>query len=214
MKRLFVMAAAVALILPAAASAQVFGQFTTAAVSSEVEGGAFITAGEDAFRTGGMMRFAFNSRSDLGIQLGFDRFRGQNSVGAGIDFKLYLMNPDSPLPVDIAIDGHLGHLRSDYYNRNLFGISVTTSGVLQASTSVMIEPFASLTLRSTYFSKKTSQPEYRPSGWPSADDDWSNVTETIVRAGAIIGLTREYQIHVEIELNGETMVGGALIVAF
>ena len=214
MKRLLVAAAAIVFLLPTAAGAQVFGQFTTAAVSSEVEGGIFIAAGGDAFRAGAQMRFSINRRSDFGIQLGFDRFRGQNSIGAGIDYKLYLLNPESPLPVDIALDGHLGHLRSDHYNRNLFGIGIITSGVLQASTSVMIEPFASITLRSTYFSKKTSHPEKRPPGWPAADDDWSSVTDTIYRAGAIIGLTKEYQIHVEIELNDETMVGAAFNAAF
>ncbi len=214
MKRLFVTAAAIALVLPAIVGAQVFGQFTTAAVSSEVEGGVFMAAGGDAFRTGAMMRFSINRRNDLGIQLGFDRFHGQNSIGAGIDLKMYLVNPESALPLDIALDGHLGHLRSDYYNRNLFGISVITSGVLRASTSVMIEPFASITLRSTYFSKKTSQLEKRPAGWPAADDDWSSVTDVIYRAGAIISLTKEYQIHVEIELNDETMVGAALNIVF
>lgn len=214
MKRLFVTATVIAFLIPSAAGAQVFGQYTTAALSSEVEGGAFIAAGEDAFRTGVTIRFAINRRSDMGIQLGFDRFRGQNAAGGGIDFKLYLVNPDSPLPVDIAIDGHLGHLRSDYYNRNLFGIALITSGVLQASTSVMIEPFASITLRSTYFSKKPSQVENRPAGWPVSNDDWNSVTDTIFRAGAIIGLTDEYQVHIEIELNDETMVGAAFNVIF
>lgn len=214
MKRLFVTAAIVALLLPTLAGAQVFGQFTTAAVSSEVEGGAFLSAGTDAFRAGAMMRFSINRRSDLGIQLGFDRFRGANSLGAGVDFKLYLVNPESPLPLDIALDGQLGHLRSDYYNRNIFGIGVIASGVLRASTSFMIEPFAAVTLRSTYFSKKASRPDRQPSGWPSADDDWSNVTDTILRAGAVLALTEMYQLHLEIELNDETRVGAALNAVF
>jgi hypothetical protein len=214
MKWLLVAAAATMLLLPTAAGAQVLGQYTTAAVSSEIEGGLFIAAGGDAFRTGALMRFSINRRSDLGIQLGFDRFHGQNSIGAGVDYKLYILNPESPLPVDIALDGHLGHLRSDSYNRNIFGISGIVSGVLKVSTSVMIEPFASITLRSTYFSKKTSQQEQRPAGWPAAGDDWSSVTDTIFRVGAIIGLTKEYQIHVEIELNDASMVGAAFNAVF
>jgi hypothetical protein len=214
MRRLLVTAFAITLLLPAVAGAQVFGQFTTAAISSEVEGGVFISVGEDAFRTGGMIRFEINRRSDFGIQLGFDRFRGVNSAGAGIDLKLYLLNPDSSIPVDIAIDGRLGHLRSTDVNRNIFGIGIITSGVLQASTSFTIEPFASLTLRSTYFSKKTAAAEAGTTGWPSDKDDWNSVTDTIVRAGAMIGLTNEYQIHVEVELNDETVMAVAFNVVF
>lgn len=214
MRRLLVTAFAIAILLPAVAGAQVFGQFTTAAISSEVEGGVFISVGEDAFRTGGMIRFEINRRSDFGLQLGFDRFRGVNSAGAGIDLKLYLLNPDSTIPVDIAIDGRLGHLRSTDANRNIFGIGIITSGVLRAATSVAIEPFASLTLRSTYFSKKTAAAKTGTTGWPSDNDDWSSVTDTFVRAGAMIGLTHEYQIHVEVELNDETVIAAAFNIVF
>lgn len=214
MRRLLVTAFTIALLLPAVAGAQVFGQFTTAAISSEIEGGVFISVGEDALRTGGMIRFEINRRSDFGLQLGYDRYHGVNSAGAGVDLKLYLLNPESPIPVDIAIDGRLGHLRSTDVNRNIFGIGIITSGVLQASTSFTIEPFASFTLRSTYFSKKTAAAEAGPAGWPSTRDDWSSVTDTIVRAGAMIGLTHEYQIHFEVELNDETFIAAAFNIVF
>lgn len=202
------------MILPVSTSAQVFGTFTTAAISGEGEGGAFVLVGEDAFRTGAYARFELTERTDLGIQLGFDRNSGENSLGGGADFKLYLINAESKIPLDIALDAALGHLRSDGYSRNLFGISLIVSGVLQASTSLSFEPYGSLTLRSTYFSRKVNVEYAGPENWPKSDDDWSSITDTIGRCGVKIYFSNEYQLLAELEINDGVVFGAAVNVVF
>lgn len=203
------------LLLPAAAGAQVFGTLTTASIAAEGEGGAFLLGGDDVFRTGVTARFRVSSHTDLGFQGGFDRIEGENSWGGGVDLKVYMIGGESTIPVDIALDGALGHLRSDDFARNIFQLSLLVSGILQASTAVSLEPYGSLGLRSSYFSTKGPEGSNGPRDWPRENDDVGNITDLLLRAGVKVHLSEEYQLMAEIEVGDDvTAFGGGINVIF
>ena len=89
-------------------------------------------AGSEKFQTGAIARFLITRRVDFGLQLGFDRECSVNSYGAGLDFKVYLLGHDLDIPVDLAIDGYYGHLRSKDYSRNVFGVGLLAQQHLSA----------------------------------------------------------------------------------
>ena len=212
MKKLCFTAFIAGLVVPVAAIAQTFGQYTTAAIASEGEGGIFVRGGDEAVRTGIMARFELTNRSDLGLQIGFDREYRENSFGAGLDFKFYLISAVSDFPLDLAIDLSLGHLRSGNYSRNILGIGLLVSGELRSVSS--LEPYAFITVLNTYFPKKASCHEEHPSQWPCSEDDWKSDTETVLRGGAKYALTEEYQLLAEVELGDEITFGAALNIIF
>jgi hypothetical protein len=199
---------------PPAVHAQSFGQFTTAAVASEGEGGFFLLAGEEVIRAGVMARFLVTSRSDIGFQIGYDRECGENSIGAGADFKFYLISSTSNIPVDLAAGLSFGHFRSGDYNRNLLGLTIMASGIVRAETDVPIEPYASLTLQTTYFVQRPSCGGERGECWPCYEDDWDSDTDTVVRAGVNVSLTHDYQVFAEISINSTTLFGAGFNVIF
>lgn len=192
---------------PGGAVAQSFGQFTTAAVAAEGEGGVFFLAGDEAIRTGAMARFLITRRSDIGIQAGYDRECGENSIGAGADLKFYLISSTSDFPVDLAADLSFGHFRSGNYGRNLLGVSLLASGILRSNAEVPIEPYASLTILTTYFGKRPSCGGNRGECWPCKEDDWSSDTDTVARAGVCVHITDEYQAFAEFSLGDTALFG-------
>ena len=208
-------AALATLLLPMAAGAQLFGALTTASIAAEGEGGAFLLGGDDIFRTGVTARFRVSSHTDLGFQGGFDRLEGENSWGGGLDFKVYMIGGESTIPVDIALDGAIGHLRSDDFGRNIFQLSLLVSGILQASTAVSLEPYGSLGLRSSYFSTKGPEGSDGPGDWPRENDDVGNITDTIIRGGVKVHLSEEYQLLAEFEVGDDAAAfGGGINVIF
>ncbi|UCF04354.1 MAG: hypothetical protein JSV33_10425 [bacterium] len=213
-KALLILPLLVLLTHPPAAHTQSFGQFTTAAVASEGEGGFFLLAGEEAIRAGVMARFLVTGRSDIGFQIGYDRECGENSIGAGVDFKYYPISSSSDFPVDLAAGLSFGHFRSGSYNRNQLGLTIMASGILRAETNVPIEPYASLMLLTTYFVKRPSCGEERGQCWPCSEDDWDSDTDTVIRAGVNVSITHEYQVFTEISLNDTVLFGAGFNVIF
>lgn len=205
----------ICLAIPTTTTAQLFGQYTTAAISSEGEGAIFANAGDDKFQTGATGRFLITSRVDFGVQFGYARECGVNSFGAGIDFKVYLLGQQSTVPVDLAIDGYYGHLRSSDYRRNLFGIGLLVSGVLQSSTEVFIEPYASFMIITTYFKRDCPCPERPHCFWPEDNfDESTRDTDPTLRGGVNIGLSDEHQLLIEVGIDGTFVVGAALNIVF
>lgn len=215
MKTTFLATLAICLVLPAAASAQLFGTYTTAAISSEGEGGFFVNAGSEKFQTGAIARFLITRRVDFGLQLGFDRECSVNSYGAGLDFKVYLLGHDSDIPVDLAIDGYYGHLRSKDYSRNVFGVGLLVSGVVQSSTALSFEPYASFILITTYFKRDLSGRVTPHCFWPDDNfDESTRGTDPTLRGGVNIGLSDEHQLLIEVGIDGGFVIGGALNIIF
>jgi hypothetical protein len=190
-------------------SAQTLGQYTTAVIAPDGEGGCFISSGKDEFRLGVMARFRMYSRGDIGFQAGFDRMTGENALGVATDVKFYLLDPDSTFPVDLAADISLGHFQDDALGRTVAGLSIITSGTLAADTEIPIEPYASVGFYSIFFTDR----EECPPGAVDCDSDNSDI-ETIVRAGLKLVLTEEYQALFEVSLNGNTTFGVAINVVF
>ncbi|MBN1884523.1 MAG: hypothetical protein JW876_03230 [Candidatus Krumholzibacteriota bacterium] len=213
--RVAAVVAAAALLVPAAAGAQIFGTLTNAAIASDGEGGVFMLGGGDVFRTGVMARFRTTKNTDLGFQGGYDRIEGENSWGAAVDFKVYMIGGESTIPVDLALDGALGHLRSDDFTRNIFQLSLLASGILRASTAVSLEPYGSIGLRSSFFSKKGPRGADGPGEWPRENDSVDNLTEALLRGGVRIHLSEEYQILAEFEIGEDSSCfGGGVNVVF
>ncbi|MCK4539253.1 MAG: hypothetical protein KAV42_10700 [Candidatus Krumholzibacteria bacterium] len=190
-------------------SAQTLGQYTTAVIAPDGEGGCFISTGKDEFRLGIMARFRMFSKGDLGFQVGFDRLTGENSLGVATDVKIYLLDPDSTFPVDLAADISLGHFQDNALGRTVAGLSLITSGTLAADTKIPIEPYASIGFYSIFFTDR----EECPPGAVDCDDD-NNDMETVLRAGVKLVLTDEYQVLFEVKLDGNTTLGAAINVVF
>ncbi|HSG27863.1 MAG TPA: hypothetical protein VLA34_05235 [Candidatus Krumholzibacterium sp.] len=198
---------AVCALPPLPSAAMVFGQYTTASVSPDGEGAAFMSAGSDEFRTGVNARFRINERSDLGFELGFDRMSGNNALGLAADFKFYLLDPESTLSVDLAADASLGHFRDDEIGRTVFGLSVIASGTLVADTRIPVEPYASLGFFTILLDGDLC------GGIPGCEADKSD-TETVLRGGFKFWLSDEYQVMAEVKIDGNTTVGAAFNVVF
>ncbi len=205
---LFIANAAV-MLTPEAASAQTFGQFMTAVIASEGEGGFFVITGGDQFRTGAMARFQINRKSDFGIQAGFDRLDGLNSTGLGGDYKYYLLGEESTIPVDMAVGISFGHLRAEDRSRSIIGFAFLTSGTLTADTKIPVEPYASIGIYTTFLHNG----DICANAGPSCHDD-DRDTEMILLGGTKIILSDEYQLLFEIKLDGKISFGAAINMVF
>ena len=199
------------LMVPDPAFTQTLGQLTTAAVASEGEGGIFLLAGNDAFRTGVMARFELGRESDLGMQLGFDKETGSNSFGGGLDFKFHLPVGIEEASIDFAIDASLGLLESDDFRRLFFGIGLMISGVVRSSDNIALEPYTSLTILTTHRDWKIDPPPHAEHDFGDRDD---TDTDAVFRGGVKVPLSDDYQLLVEVNINGKTTVGAALNVIF
>ncbi len=197
------------MIPSARVEAQTFGQYTTATVASEGEGGLFASVADEQFRTGAIARFMISGRSDLGFQLGFDRSGGRNSAGFGADLKYIVTGDDSSVPIDMALDLSLGHFRAESNGYSLVGFAFLISGTLIAETQVPVEPYGSIGLY-TSFLHNGDQCEGLG---PECDDDDTD-TETMIHAGAKIRFSDEYQLLLEVRIDGRTSFGVAINVVF
>jgi len=183
------------------AMAQTFGQFTTAGVAADGEGGFFMTAGDDVMNAGVMARFRITPKSDLGFQGGFESFHDVNSLGIGADFKYYLLSGETTLPVDLAAGASLGEIFSDDFGRTILGFSLIASGRLLADTSIPLEPYGSAGFYTAFFHD----------GSFSGDSTDSDV---VVRGGLNLDLRDDLQFMLEVKIDGTTTFGAALNLIF
>ena len=205
---------AACLALSVGASAQVFGMYTTAAVSELGEGCAFFSAG-DARLTGGVAsRFMVTSRSDFGIQLGYDRNEEIDNYGIGADYKFYIVNEDPSTPLDLALDVALGYLGGSGYSRGVMTATFIGSSLLDLDLKVMLEPYGAVGFIGQYFFGKGECAEARPEEWPCNVDDWSSNSELLVRAGTKVWLGDGYHVLAEFEYDGKASLGAAFNVVF
>jgi hypothetical protein len=201
--------------LPTAVAAQVFGQYTTAAISSEGEGGVFANAGEDRFQTGIVARFLLTRQMDFGVQLGLDRECGVSSFGGSLDLKVYILGEQSEIPIDLAVGGSYGHLRSSDYRRHVFAFGLLASGVVQSSTSVAIEPYGFGGLVTEYFERNCPCTGPGDCFWPGDPGEAkARETKARLRGGVKVTFTDEYQLLVEASVDRKFMVGAAFNIIF
>jgi len=139
------LAVAAALALPAAAGAQVFGQFTpapTLAQNGHMAGG-YLTSSSNTVGLTGQLRLSFYPGVDFGFQGGFARqtYIGGNltTLRLGGDLKYQVTHASVDRPYDISIDGALGVESGDRWNI----VSVCPSVVASRTFSGNLTPYAS-----------------------------------------------------------------------
>ncbi len=210
-----VVAAAVVLIFaPSVSHSQIFGQYTTAAISPLGEGAVFVSAGDARFRTGLATRFLITERSDLGLQLGYTRTEEIDNYGLGADYKFYIINEDPSTPLDLSADISLGWLGGSGYSRGIITAAFMVSGIIDPDAMIRFEPYMSVGFMGQYFFGKGSCDELRPGAWPCERDDWSADLDLLLRGGSKIWLTDEYHLYVELEYTGKAAIGAAINVVF
>lgn len=206
--------AAAMVLIPAQVNSQVFGQYTTAAISHLGEGTVFAAAGDARFRSGLATRFLITGRSDLGLQFGYTRAEEVDNYGFGADYKFYIINEDPSTPLDLSADISLGWLGGSGYSRGIFTAAFMISGMIDPEARIRFEPYGSVGFIGQYFFGKGSCEERRPGAWPCDDDDWSADSNLLLRGGTKIWLTDDYQLYVELDYDGKTMIGAAINVVF
>ena len=214
MNRTLIAVFALLLLVPAAADSQIFGQYTTAAISPLGEGGVFISGGDDRLRTGIATRFLITGRSDLGLQLGYARTEEVDNYGLGADYKFYIINEDPSTPLDLSADISLGWLGGSGYNRGILTAAFMVSGMIDPEMKIRFEPYGSVGFIGQYFFTKGSCDETRPGAWPCEDDDWSADSALLLRGGTKIWFTDEYHLYVELDYDGQASLGVAINVVF
>jgi hypothetical protein len=205
--------AALSLAAPAA-RAQIFGQYTTAAISPLGEGAPFFSAGDGRLRAGLATRFLITQRSDLGLQAGYDRTEEIDNYGIGGDYKFYIINEDPMTRIDLSADVGLGWLGGSDYSRGLLTISFMVSGMIDPEAAVRVEPYGSVGFIGQYFFSSGGCSERRPGSWPCAGDDSSALSDLLFRGGAKIWLSDDYQVYVEFDYFGNAAIGAALNAVF
>ena len=206
--------AAVILLVPAPAGSQIFGQYTTAAISPLGEGAVFASAGSAKFRAGLATRFLITARSDLGLQLGYDRAEEVDNYGFGADYKFYIINDDPASAIDLSADIALGWLGGSGYSRGLFTAAFMISGMIDPETKIRFEPYGSVGFIGQYFFGKGDCGERRPGAWPCQGDDWSTDSGLLLRGGTKIWFTSDYHLYVELDYDGHAAIGAAINVTF
>ncbi len=212
-KRVVVALAFILAGLAGALHAQTFAQLTTAAVSSEGEGSLFMLAGADAFRTGVTARFNLTSASDMGIQVGLDRICHQSLFGAGGDVKLVFLQSRESLPINLAVDGSVGFLDKRDLNQLLLGFGILASGVIDTSPERAIQPYVSFVVLGQITNK-----DHVAGGGEGGDDcplnDHHHQTDTLVRAGVWLPVSKDTQLIIETRISDAILFGAAFNVIF
>ena len=209
-----IMAVSALVLVPCTAHSQIFGQYTTAAISPLGEGAAFVSGGDDRIRTGIVTRFLITGRSDLGLQLGYARTEEVDNYGLGADYKFYIINEDPSTPLDLSADISLGWLGGSGYNRGIVTAAFMVSGMIDPHMKIRFEPYGSVGFIGQYFFSKGSSDEIRPGAWPREDDDWSADSALLLRGGTKIWFTDEYHLYVELDYDGQASLGVAINVVF
>jgi len=210
MKAIMVLITVAALALPAAAVPQTLATMTTGAVSSDGEGGVFMLAGTEVTRFGIHSRFALATEIDLGIQLAFDRSDERSFFGGGVDVKYRLPVTRADLPIDIALDAGLGDLESSEIRRFHLELGCIVSGVVESSKRRILEPYAGIYVMTTRRDWKDDCGEDERGCWNGTRSD----TDVVLRGGLRTHITEDFQILVELNVNGNTMFGAGVNLVF
>jgi hypothetical protein len=201
-------------LFPHAADAQIFGQYTTAAIAPLGEGAAFVSAGDSRLRAGIAPRFLITPRSDLGLQFGYARTEEIDNYGLGADYKFYIVNEHPTTGIDLSADISLGWLGGSGYSRGIVTAAFMVSGMIDPEAKIRFEPYGSVGFIGQYFFSKGSCGETRPGSWPCDRDDWSADSDLLLRGGTKIWLTDEYQVYVELDYDRNAVIGAAMNVVF
>lgn len=154
MKRSCCIALALAALLlgPAAARAQVFGQFTHAQ-TVPVNGhlfGAYLDASENFFGVLTQLRLSFYPNVDFGFQGGLTRIdfgrSDATAVRLGGDFKYWSLRASDGAPFDLAVGAALGVDTGDRINVLMLGPSVVASRDLSIGSSTPVTPYVGVGL--------------------------------------------------------------------
>ena len=146
-QRFVVFALSAVLAIPAAASAQSFGQFTgaqTLAAGAHL-GGGYVQSSSSVLGLLGQLRLSFYPGVDFGFQGGFAR---QNYPGAdrttirlGTDLKYQVVQPTAEYPYSISVGGGLGVESGDNWNVISVGPSVVSSRSFPGNGDLVFTPF-------------------------------------------------------------------------
>jgi hypothetical protein len=210
MKATILLIALVILAAPFSARAQTLATMTTGAVASDGEGGLFMLAGTDVTRYGLNSRFALTVDFDMGIQIVFDRLDERSFFGGGIDVKYRLPIETSDLPIDVALDAGLGDLESSEIRRLFLEMGCIISGVVESSNRRILEPYAGIYVMTTRRDWKDDCGEDDRGCWNGTRSD----TDAVLRGGMRAHITNDFQIIVELNVNGKTMFGAGLNLIF
>ena len=151
-KKLSCLGLLVALALPGAAAAQVFGQFTGAQTLAPNlhMGGAYLQSSSSVLGLLGQLRLSFYPGVDFGFQGGFARqdFRGGNrtTLRLGADLKYQVTRPTANDPYAIAIGGGLGVESGDHWNVLSVGPTLVGSRSFAGNGDLVFTPFVSVGL--------------------------------------------------------------------
>ncbi len=212
LKNVLILSAAIALGA-SGARGQSLAQLTTAAPSSDGEGAIFMLAGNDAFRTGAVLRFRLSRSSDVGFELGLDRLEGRSSIGGGVDVKLALLESREDVPLALALDLSGGLLDSDERSRFELALGVLASGAFAGSSGRAIEPYLSFVVAARRYEQKI-EIICDPPGAVCPVEDEKTKADGIVRAGVKIAVSKDSQLLAEISFDERTLIGGAFNLVF
>jgi len=210
MKRTILLIALALMAAPFSARAQTLATMTTGAIASEGEGGFFMLAGTDVTRVGLNSRFALAENFDMGIQLAFDRLEERSFFGGGIDVKYHLPVDTSDLPIDVALDAGIGDLESNDWRRFFLAAGCIVSGVIQSSNRNILEPYAGIYVMTTRMDWKDECGADDRGCWDGVRSD----TDAVLRGGLRAHVTDDFQILVELNVNGNTMLGAGVNLVF
>jgi hypothetical protein len=137
------------LVLPAAARAQTFGQFS-GAQTLEVNHrlfGAYVQSSENVLGLLGQLRLSFYPAVDFGFQGGFVRHDfgtgHRTALQLGGDLKYMILQEGPQNQYSLAVDGGLGVQTGDHFSVLSLGPNVVASKTFAGNTTVAFTPFAS-----------------------------------------------------------------------
>ncbi len=186
------------LLLPAAAHAQTFGQYT-GATTLEVNHrlfGAYVQSSSNALGVLGQLRMSFYPDVDFGFQGGFVRHDfgtgHRTALEIGGDLKYLVLKEGGAQPYSLAVDGALGVETGDHLSVLTLGPNVVASKSLAGNTSVALTPFASIGLAFQNINLNS--------------DNSTNVAVPVrlgseLRFGSQLSLTAELQLRIADDFN-------------
>jgi hypothetical protein len=201
------------LAAPCSLGAQTMATMTTAAISAEGEGGLFMMAGSDLFRAGVLSRFLLSKDFDMGLQAVFDRYEEKGFIGLGFDIKFRIPVTTSTTPIDIALDAGAGLLEASDRRRIFLAPGILVSGRAVTAGEERLEPYLGLYALFSRRSWKGGRCE-TDSGLACQvwDEDFRG--EAMLRAGMKIPLRKDFQLLVEMNVNGDVMFGAGVNIVF
>lgn len=210
MKATILLSMLVILAVPFTARTQTLATMTTAEIAGDGEGGFFMLAGSDVTRIGLNTRFALVANMDIGVQLAFDRMEERSFFGGGIDLKYCLPIDRSELPIYAALDVGLGDLESSEIRRFFLQMGFIVSGVVESANRRILEPYMGIYVMTTRRNWKDDCGVDDRGCWEGTRSD----TDAVLRGGLCAHLTEDFQILVELNVNGETMFGAGVNLIF